>query len=555
MKDQTSPLTTEAINEAAATTIEDVTTTPSAAPTKLLSEDATSANIESDEDSGYLNASDNSLSADDVATCETSIKSRSSEEETKQQQQHNDKQPSDDSSGSNSNDEENSAVSSSSWRLDVPSKVETMSDDKLVEMLKSLGEEFEKLPEQVDRRKWAKSRVAELFGETLTQPLLDVAAGHLIDGDSGISMDQRPDWLDPDKFRRGQIFARDFQFGISYAELISLFMVFSFEEGLKPLIMTSQSGTPFTAFKRYLSTGCRVQSWYTSDPWTKGTQAYRDMKAVRMMHAAVRKRIEATTIPEYEAKTRIDDAWCPTLNVIRRDFQSTCPAPAPGQCPYMIVSKYPELRGKKLSQGEMASTQFAFVGLVVLNPKFFGIHASDEDLEAFCHTWRGIGYLLGIEDEFNYCRGTLADVKQRTMDFIEYWVKPNFRQITPECEHMMRCVVEGLQYYFPGSTYETCILDLASVLNLHMPRLYNSLSYQAWIRHNVIRMYFNFWSRFSGMRTMMNNQLNRSIEKARKFDDEKLNSLKIKSDKLLESYRNKLQQNREANDIDQIQVE
>ena len=88
---------------------------------------------------------------------------------------------------------------------------------------------------------------------------------------------------------------------------------------------------------------------------------------------------------------------------------------------------------------------------------------------------------------YNFCRGTLEDVKNRSKDFLEYWVKPNFRIITPECEHMMRCVVEGLQYYFPGSTYETCLLDLAEIMSLHMPRLYGTISYSTWIRHSMIR--------------------------------------------------------------------
>lgn len=151
---------------------------------------------------------------------------------------------------------------------------------------------------------------------------------------------------------------------------------------------------------RYLSTGSRVRSWYTSDPWTVGTPAYNDVRAVRRMHAMVRKKIRDMSNDAYNEKTKIKDAWCPALSRSRRDLESTCPAPKPGQCPYRAMGSIPDTKNQKLSQGEMSATQFAFVGLVILHPKFFGMHdATDEDLENFCYVWRGLGYLLGVDDE------------------------------------------------------------------------------------------------------------------------------------------------------------
>ena len=141
-------------------------------------------------------------------------------------------------------------------------------------------------------------------------------------------------------------------------------------------------------------------NWYTYDPWTPGTPAYNDARAVRRMHALVRKNLAEMSVDEYVEKTTIKEPWCPSLSAARRDFESTCPAPRAGQCPYMALSNRPDRRGKDLSQGQMSVTQFAFTGLLVLQPKMFGCHdATDEDLEAFCHVWRGIGYLLGIDDE------------------------------------------------------------------------------------------------------------------------------------------------------------
>ncbi|OXU29567.1 hypothetical protein TSAR_005260 [Trichomalopsis sarcophagae] len=315
----------------------------------------------------------------------------------------------------------------------------------------------------------------------------------------------------------------------------------------------SEQQTSHSRFShRYLSTASRFYNWYSHDVWTPGNPGHDDMRAVRRIHSLMRKKLEAMPNEELESKIKIENPWCPALDTARRDFQSTCPAPAPNQCPYTILSKYPNIRHKALNQGEMAATQFAFIALTVLSPKTFGLHdATDEDLEAYCHLWRGLGYLLGVDDDFNFCRGTLEDVKARSRDFIEFWVKPNFRDIRPEWEHVMRCMIEGIQYYFPGSTYETCLCDLAGVLNLHIPRFYSALSYASWIRHgfirfefkktrlnstiSLLRFFFDHGSKFAPFRGYLNSQLVQSMERARRYDEKKLSELQEKSAKTLKA--------------------
>ncbi|XP_058810846.1 uncharacterized protein LOC131675748 [Phymastichus coffea] len=422
------------------------------------------------------------------------------------------------------------------WKLSIPPKLNSLSVEDTIRIIKDVSSEITRIPDE-RRREWLVEKFTEYYSSVMPKSLIELSASVFFDGDSGTSIDAKPDWLDIDKFRRGQKLASDQLFGMFYANLLSLFTMFCFEDGLRPLIFTNASSTPYTAFKRYLSTGTRIQNWYTSDPWTVGTPAYNDIRAVRRMHAVVRKNIRDTPLDEYVERTTLKDSWCPALSRTRRDMESTCPAPKPGQCPYMFHDHVPQLKERKLNQGEMAITQFAFVGIHVLNPKFFGMHdVTDEDLEAYCHLWRGLGYLLGIDDESNFCRGTLEDVRTRSRDFLEYWVKPNFRVVNPEWEHMMRCMVEGLQYYFPGSTYETCLLDLAEIINLHMPRTYNALSYSIWIRHNIVRFYFNHASKLPGVRAFLNRRLIAALEKARNFDEDKHQELKQRSAKTIDSY-------------------
>lgn len=48
---------------------------------------------------------------------------------------------------------------------------------------------------------------------------------------------------------------------------------------------------------------------------------------------------------------------------------------------------------------------------------------------------------------YNFCRGSLEEIKQRMRDLYQYWIIPNFKNVTPEWEHMTRCVVVPFNYY------------------------------------------------------------------------------------------------------------
>lgn len=121
---------------------------------------------------------------------------------------------------------------------------------------------------------------------------------------------------------------------------------------------------------------------------------------MRKIHSLVRKNTAKMTRDEYAQKSKINQPWCPTLEITQTDFQTNCPAFNSEKCPFDFLCEYQSATGCFLSQGEMAVTQFGFVGLIILKPEFFGAHnVDDQDLEAFLHLWRGIGYLIGIDDE------------------------------------------------------------------------------------------------------------------------------------------------------------
>lgn len=58
----------------------------------------------------------------------------------------------------------------------------------------------------------------------------------------------------------------------------------------------------------------------------------------------------------------------------------------------------------------------------------------------------------------------------------------NLKDITPEWEHMTRCLIESTNYYpFICMPYKAMTLVFTDILRLNMPNLYASLTYKEWI--------------------------------------------------------------------------
>lgn len=343
-----------------------------------------------------------------------------------------------------------------------------------------------------------------------------ILPGIFKDGDCGRSASEKPDWLDMNKFRRGQKFVQRNFAGTFMAQVISLFQLFTLDEGLKTLILSQTASTPYRAFKRFVSTAVRVNHWYLEDPWDQETQAYRDIQAVRNLHRAMRQRLCGYSYEKFDRKSRIPNIHCPMLKTLAEDFGDSCPATTNLHCPYTMT------RTKSVNQGEMSGTQFAFLGLMVLYPEKFGIHyASDEDLDAFCHMWRSLGYLLGIEDRYNFCSGSLQDVRKRCNDFVEHWLKPNLRNVTPEWEHMSICIHDALSFYVPMASYKVYLLYFCDILDLKMPRLYKSLNPLENAMYVLYKLIFDYLTMLPFVISVLNAIARMFLNLAKKFEPKK----------------------------------
>ncbi|XP_020294836.1 uncharacterized protein LOC109860266 [Pseudomyrmex gracilis] len=330
-------------------------------------------------------------------------------------------------------------------------------------------------------------------------------------GDCGRPANQKPDWLDMDKFRRGQQFALRYYAVVSISNLMSLTQIFNFEDGLKPLILSQNSDSPYRAFMRYLSTIKRFRNWYISDPWREGTPAYRDIQTVRRLHGAMRRKLCNMDDEEIDRKCKLEYTHCPLLKAIAKDFEhSVCPM-LKNQCPYTMT------RMKGLNQGDMGGTQFACMSMIVLYPEKFGVYASDEELHDFCYLWRGLGYLLGIKDEYNFCRGTLQEIRERCKDMIEQWIKPNYRNVTPEWEHMSTCLFEASNCITGTANFKVYLYFLCDIFELNMTRLYKSFSLLDKLMYAALKLLFQHLTKFPYVHYVLNIMLCAKMEKVSKF--------------------------------------
>jgi hypothetical protein len=111
--------------------------------------------------------------------------------------------------------------------------------------------------------------------------------GKNVDGDSGNPMDILPDWMDRDRFRRGQQFFVRHLAGTVLALLCSLTLGFSITGLLNALVFTGRSDQPATALRRYVETLVHVFLWHTTDVWDAKSAGYRSLESVRGLHGKV----------------------------------------------------------------------------------------------------------------------------------------------------------------------------------------------------------------------------------------------------------------------------
>ncbi|CAD6240893.1 GSCOCG00008982001-RA-CDS [Cotesia congregata] len=203
-----------------------------------------------------------------------------------------------------------------------------------------------------------------------------------------------PEYYDPVKFRLGQNVFRKNIFTMMIAKLSGLLLLLTVPSILDILKFTKQSGNPCTAFRRYAATILHTCIWYKNSP-DEDSELFVSLKNVRKKHCIASKR--------------------------------SCEAGI-GQ----------------ISQLDMALTQFGFMGFTLLCADYLGVATNDEELDGLLHFWRVIGRMLGTEERFNLCNGTVKESKALCRRLLEEIFVPYYTKKSKDFEEMSNALLEGL---------------------------------------------------------------------------------------------------------------
>lgn len=149
-----------------------------------------------------------------------------------------------------------------------------------------------------------------------------------------------------------------------------------------------------------------------------------------------------------------------------------------------------------------------------------GIQTSDEDLEAFIHFWRVIGYMIGIDDRYNLCTDSWATTKPRLEAMLSDVFRPSLvvSIVSEKFVEMSRALITGLWCFNPFLSFDAHMFFINTVTgcpnydyfeenpsnqletkaNLEIMGWYDrvilyllTLTHTCWLNITILRWYFN----------------------------------------------------------------
>lgn len=177
---------------------------------------------------------------------------------------------------------------------------------------------------------------------------------------SAIDISKRPDYFDEERYKRAQKLCQKYYTNISMASSTGLILLLQIESITRPLVSTGKSRTIPDLYDRYTATVKYMRKIYETDFVDPTSEGWRYLNVVRKMH----ERIHASMNQSASKTNSNSSVW--------------------------------------VNQYDMALTQFAFIGLFVLQPtKCAAYYIKKEDLLNVVYYWRIISYYFGIEERFN----------------------------------------------------------------------------------------------------------------------------------------------------------
>lgn len=154
--------------------------------------------------------------------------------------------------------------------------------------------------------------------------------------------------------------------------------------------------------------------------------------------------------------------------------------------------------------------------MTVLYPQKFGINISDYDLECLLHFWRGIGYLLGVTDQFNLCgQGSLEEVKLICKSILNNEIIPSYKECPDSCE-MSKGIILSVKPYIHLLTWESFEKYISEIIEVQFSLV---LDWYSRLSYNLMSIAFNFLLRIYLFRFILNGLLKLAISSANKKKD------------------------------------
>ncbi|XP_042891309.1 uncharacterized protein LOC122265903 isoform X1 [Penaeus japonicus] len=340
--------------------------------------------------------------------------------------------------------------------------------------------------------------------EPLSSRMQEMLEGLNEPGDCG-NPTEPPSWLDRDLFNRGRDFYYRYLFCMSFSEVLALVFMLSMTRALRPLMYTGRSDSPRKALRRYFSTFQHVTAWHEGDVWDPSDPAQKDLLSVRALHNRLSAVFNSSKEHDKVWNTTIQEKGhqeptCPFYHTIREDLK--------GQAGDGLLLEGPDNPPFFISQWDMSLTQYQFMGLVVAHPHKMGAGAAtDEDLEGLIHFWRGLGWLLGIQDKYNFCRGTLAEVRSLCLEVERLVGIPALAKADWNYEHMTGSLVSGLSHLMHTLSFEAGFRYVAYTLDLDIPNFISRMSMHGTIKYWLMRFAIGLLYYFPGLVVRLSHML------------------------------------------------
>ncbi|XP_011705104.1 PREDICTED: uncharacterized protein LOC105460357 [Wasmannia auropunctata] len=204
-----------------------------------------------------------------------------------------------------------------------------------------------------------------------------------------------PPFYDEKKFRLGQQAFYNNVFSMMIAKLCGLVSLLAISNILDVVMFTKKSGTPCLAYRRYAETILHTFIWHEKDPNGKPNEFLESLKIVRRKHCiAFKKSIEAGI--------------------------------------------------HKPTQLDMTLAQFGFIGYSIISEEYLGIKVTPEEMDGVVHLWRVIGSMLGMEDRFNLCTGTVEETRALCQRLLEEVFVPCLSNRNENFNYMGTVMLESL---------------------------------------------------------------------------------------------------------------